>query len=175
MKSFLITLLLIMPAMAETKLDLVLKELKTTSDRAKITVLEREADRHFNESPSKTVNLLMQRSTQAMAKKDNELAIHLLETVTELAPTFPQSYARRAIIYATSNREGEAISELEMALKYEPRDFRALAQLGSLMLKLERDKEALKAFDLALDIHPNFARVKTTAEKLRLKLEGTKL
>jgi tetratricopeptide (TPR) repeat protein len=171
----LLFLLFITPVFAESALDKKLSELKSTSDPAKIRVLERELGTLFEQTPSKTVSLLMQRTTLAMQKNEPDLAIHLLETVSEIAPTYAASYARRAIIKASQSREGEAISELEMALKYQPRDYRALAQLGFLFIKLEREKEALKAFDLALDLHPNFTRVKTTAEKLRLKLEGAKL
>lgn len=167
--------LLLTPAFAESALDKKLSELKSTSDPAKIQVLERELSTLFEQSPSKTVSLLMQRTTLAMQKNEPDLALHLLETINEIAPTYAASYARRAIIKASQSREGEAISELEIALKYQPRDYRSLAQLGFLFIKLEREKEALKAFDLALDLHPNFTQVKTTADKLRLKLEGAKL
>src|SRR5690349_1121819 len=89
-------------------------------------------ERLWLQSGSDTISLLMERSAAAVAAKNPELALQLLNAVVALAPDFAEGFNRRAYVnFSQGNLEG-AVGDLRRALALEPNHFRALDGLAQI-------------------------------------------
>lgn len=119
-----------------------------------------------------TGNLLMSRVKIAMDKKDFDLAIKLLNAITDIQPDYVEAWNRRAAVYFSMREYANALADLREVLAREPRHFGALATLGTIMQELGDDKRALEAFRRALAVHPKLEKIPDLVKKLTEKVEG---
>jgi tetratricopeptide (TPR) repeat protein len=122
-----------------------------------------------------TSNLLMGRVKTAMEKKENDVALKLLNAIIDLKPDFVEAWNRRATIYFNNKDYVSAIADIHEVLMREPRHFGALSGLGTIMQELGDDKAALEAYRRALAVHPKLEKVPELVKKLTEKVEGREI
>ncbi|KQQ79496.1 tetratricopeptide repeat protein [Aureimonas sp. Leaf324] len=163
------------PPVAETRearLDGLFERLKRESDAEKATGIANEIQSVWLESGSATVDLLMLRATQAIARKDAAAALDFTDQAIVLDPDYAEAYNRRATLHYTQNRYALSMADVEEVLKREPRHFGALTGLGAMLEELGRDREALDAYSRALAIYPTLKAAQDAAGRLAEEVSG---
>jgi hypothetical protein len=132
----------------------------------------RSIERTWLQSGSDTADLLMQRALIAMKKKNNTLALQLLDKVVFLEPAWPEVWNKRATVRYFADDPDGAVADIAQVLSREPRHFSALVGLGFILRQAKQDKLALQVFRHALKINPRLTDITTIIEKLTVAVEG---
>ncbi len=154
------------------RLDRLFDQLKNAGSAEAAKPVAADIERALERSGSATTDLLFTRAKEAMAAKDFDLAIDLLDYITQLRPEWAEPYHRRAIIHFLRQDQDAAFRDIRETLAREPRHFHALASLGGLLRGFGDKKGAFRAFSKALEINPHFPDLKESLEKLRVDAEG---
>lgn len=157
---------------AAVRLDKLFERLKEAENANAAKTIAADIERALEHSGSATADLIYQRAKEAMAAKDFDLAIDLLDYVTLLRPEWAEPYHRRAIIHFVRKDQDAAFRDVRETLAREPRHYHALAGLGGILKGLGDNKGAFKAFSRAMDIYPHFSDLKESIEKMRPEVEG---
>lgn len=163
------------PALATQSIDELFQSLRAakTADEARPIDLMIQA--RFMQSGSATADLLMERALLAVHGDDLPLALDLLDSVIALKPDFAEAWNKRATLYFLTHDYGKAISDVEMVLRIEPRQYQALIGLAAMLNELGDKKHALAALDRVLALYPSNTDVAKEAEDLRTTLSGRAL
>lgn len=153
-------------------LDELYRQLAASESEKMSEQLDKVIQRVWISSGSPTVDALVRRALRAQQRKNNELAISLLDRVVDLAPDYAEGFARRAyVLYAEEDVE-RAIGDLRRAIALDPNHYKALDGLGDIFREIGRNKAALTVYRKLIKVHPHSAGVKTAIQKLELELEG---
>ena len=143
---------------------------------------EREAERaaadisaSWMESPSPTVDILMERAIDAQLHGRADLAHAFYDRAIMIEPAYAEAWNRRAALFLSEDKYDEALRDLNQALKLEPRHYLAWAALGQIFESLGASKEALDAYTQALKYHPYLQQAKQAAARLSGVTEGSSL
>ena len=164
-----------MPQTADEKakvLNDLYAHLATANDEQSAKPISDTIERLWLQSGSETINLLMERSGTALAAKNADLALRLLDYVVELAPDYAEGFNRRAYVHFSQNNLESAVGDLRRTLALEPNHFKALDGLGQIWREHGNKKGALRVIKQLLEIHPNWPGAKQTAEELTRDVEG---
>lgn len=123
-------------------------------------------------SGSDTVDLMMERAIKAFAAKKADLSIKLLNATIELAPDYAEAWNRRAYIRYRQNDLRAAAGDLRRVLALDPKHYKALDGLGTILRESGNDAGALKVYERLMDINPFSSGAKTVYEELKKKVEG---
>lgn len=156
--------------------DAMLAELYThlaqSQDATQSAPIAEAIEQLWQQSGSDTIGVLMGRSAKAINDKKNELAMQLLDAVTELAPDYAEGWNRRAYVqYLNNNYEG-AVGDLRRALALEPNHFKALEGLARILRDTGQKKAALQAYKQILKINPYQEGAKEAVDELSVEVEG---
>ncbi len=132
-------------------------------------------DRLWSQSGSDTTDLIMQRALVALQDRDYDLAVELLESVSEIDPRFAAGWNQLATVYYLQDRYGAAMRGLRQVLAMDPRHFKAIEGLGIILRETGNKEAALKVMRRALEIHPFLETAKKAAEELELEVEGQEI
>jgi len=157
---------------ADPELDALFAELGQAPDDAAAQSVETRIWRHWADSGSATVNVLLERATAAENAGDNELAIRFLDQASDLDPAYAEPWNRRASLAYEQEDYSGAINAIQETLKREPRHFGALAGLGLIYEEIGQDRQALEAFRAALAIHPFYEPAVRGVQRLEPKVDG---
>lgn len=157
---------------ANARMDRLFQRLREAENAAAAKLVAADIERALERSGSATADLLYTRAKEAMAAKDFDLALDLLDYVTTLRPAWAEAYHRRAIIHFVRKDTDAAFRDVRETLAREPRHFHALAGLGGILKGLGDNKGAFKAFTRALEIYPHFSDLRESVEKMRPEVEG---
>lgn len=146
--------------------------LATANDEQSAKPIADTIERLWLQSGSETINLLMERSGAALAAKNADLALRLLDYVVELAPDYAEGFNRRAYVHFAQNNLESAVGDLRRTLALEPNHFKALDGLGQIWREHGNKKGALRVIKQLLEIHPNWPGAKQAAEELSREVEG---
>jgi len=160
------------PAEREKTLSDLYALLATAEDEEAAKAVADAIERVWVHSGSPTIDLLMDRSSKAVAEKHNELALKLLDRVVELAPDFTEAWNRRAFVYFMQNDVDRALGDLRRALALDPNHFKALDGLAQILREIGQKKAALKAFKQLIEVHPYWTGAKQAIEELEREVEG---
>jgi tetratricopeptide (TPR) repeat protein len=163
------------PQTAEEKAKMLndLYALLATAESEDVAKSVAEAiERLWGQSGSDTISLLMDRSTKALAAKNTELALKLLDSVVVLAPDFAEGFNRRAYVRFTQNNIEAAVGDLRRTLALEPNHYKALDGLGQIWREHGNKKGALSVFKHLLEVHPYWPGAKQAVEELAREVEG---
>lgn len=166
------------PAMADQKderLDALFDALLEAGSPQEAQLAEQMIWSVWLDSPSPTVELLMQKGISAMNEGEPEAAIVMFNTIVELAPDYAEGWNKRATLYYLMGRLEDSIADCKRTLELEPRHFGALAGLGMIYVQLEEDEKALEAYRRALAVHPNLPRARAEVERLTKKIRGNRI
>lgn len=156
----------------ERGIDFLLGALKAAPDEQSARHVERRIWALWATTPSDTAKLLTARANIAIAAKQYDTALKLLDVVVRLRPDYLEGWNRRAAVYYIQDRYEEALADLQQILSREPRHFGALAGLGIIMREIGDERRALIALRRAMEIDPHIERVPEMVRKLGEKVEG---
>ena len=162
------------PPAPPLRIEDLFEKLKAAKDVADARNFADQIQRIWSRSGSDTADLLMKRTTQAVEKKDSDLALDLLDSILALEPQWPEAWYRRAVVHIMREDLDSAMRDLNTVLTREPRHFRAWTQLGFIMMKVDRKKTALEAFKRAHELHPHEEQIEKTIERIGKDVEGEK-
>ncbi len=146
-----------------------LAEAETPEDAVAVEAL---FDRFWEKSGSDTVDLLLSRAIELQDTDAVDDALDILDTVTELDPTFAEGFNRRAYIFFQNGDYRRALIDLQKVLTIDPKHFRAIGGLAIILNEAGDEEAALKAFRQLLEVHPHHAGAKEAVEDLAPKVEG---
>lgn len=153
-------------------LEALYTRLKAAADADDAKGVATAIERVWLRSGSDTADLLMTRAVTAMAGEDYKTAESLLDSIVTLEPDWAEGWNKRALVRFHAENVDGAMSDLEHALRIEPRHFVALSGLGAILSKSGFDKRALDAYRRALDLYPQQPDIKKSVEKLQIDVEG---
>jgi tetratricopeptide (TPR) repeat protein len=153
-------------------LDTLFAALKIAPNDESAKAIEDRIWALWMKSGSDTCNLLMTRVKAAADAKNYDLALKLLDAISEIKPDYVEAWNERATIYYLQDDYGRAIAAIAQVLVREPRHFGALSGLGMMLQQLGDDKDALKAYRDALAIDPHLENIPDTVKELSQKIEG---
>ncbi|AQS42326.1 MAG: TPR repeat protein [Candidatus Tokpelaia hoelldobleri] len=154
------------------ELDRLFATLKRTANQEQAATIARQIQGLWAQSGSETVDFLLQSAETAIEDEDYALALDLLDNIVALKPDFAEGWMRRASLHIQMNDLTLAVIELNQALKYEPRHYNAMAQLGLVMEMTGRRNQALKAYYQALESYPQMLRVQKRIGTLEEETTG---
>lgn len=146
--------------------------LKKTEDADSAGLVASAIEKLWQRSGSDTVDLLMNRVSMLMEGKELDIALQLLNSVTEIAPDYSEGWNLRAAILFVKKDFGKSLESLRHALALDPSHYKAIQGLGLLMQELGDKKAALKAFRHALRVHPHLEDARQSERELSREVEG---
>ena len=144
-------------------------------DAQSASMLEDAIEIMWARSGSDTVDLLMARSLEAVKKQAPELAIKLLDSVTEMAPSYTEGWNRKAYVHFSQKQYNMALHDLRQALALDPRHFKAIDGLANVMREIGDKKRALQIYRTLLKVHPFWHGIKPVIEELKREVEGQRI
>ncbi len=124
------------------------------------------------QSDSDTANLLMQRAMVSTQAGQYPLALSLFNKLVALEPGWAEAWNQRATTRFLAGDADGAMTDINRAIKLEPRHFGALVGMGMILQGEGLDKSALEIFNKALAIYPLAPEIQKLVEKLTLEVEG---
>lgn len=121
---------------------------------------------------SPAVTLLMSRGLREMKAGENEQAIEDFGAAVTLDPTLAEGYHQRAIARYHAGDTPGAITDIEAALRQEPRDFAALETLSRIAEARENWKGAFDAWQKVMEIDPKTPGGEDRLKELKRKAFG---
>ena len=146
--------------------------LATADDEDSAKAIAEAIERIWLHSGSPTIDLLMERSMKAVADKNQDLALKLLDQIVELAPDFTEAWNRRAYVHFVRSEIELALGDLRRALALDPNHFKALDGLGQILREIGQKKAALQAFKQLLEVHPYWSGAQQLIDELSREVEG---
>lgn len=147
-------------------------QLSLSKNAASAEIIVSAIDRLWAQSGSDTTDLLMQRAQVALQEQDYDLAIELLQSISEIDPRYTASWSQLATVYYLKDRYADAINGLRRVLALDPKHFKAIEGLGIILRETGNNESALKVMRRALEIHPFLETAKKAAEELEREVEG---
>jgi tetratricopeptide (TPR) repeat protein len=126
----------------------------------------------WRRSGSDTVELLMARVDAFVLQADLNLAMQVLDAVTELAPEHSEGWHQRGLVHVMQNDTDQAITDLRRAVAMEQNNYKALRDLGAVLQQTGDKFGALDAYRKALAINPFMEQTRRAEEKLSHDVEG---
>ncbi|MGF1457082.1 MAG: tetratricopeptide repeat protein [Alphaproteobacteria bacterium] len=146
--------------------------LRTADTPQKAALIAEEIRRHWRSEAGATASLLLDHADALIEAGDLRTARRKLTGVVEVQPDYADGWARRGVFLRSLGRDGEALSDLEMAVSLDPDHFAAHALIGEIREAEEDWGAALEAYRAAHDLYPLLPR---PAHKTRVlgQLMGT--
>ncbi len=146
--------------------------LARAKDAQSAGMLENAIEIMWQRSGSDTVDLLMARSLTALKEQNAELALELLDSVTDMAPKYTEGWNRKAYVHFSQKQYTLALHDLRHALALDPRHFKAIDGLANVMREIGDNKRALQIYRTLLKVHPFWHGCKPAIEELEREVEG---
>jgi Tfp pilus assembly protein PilF len=178
MRSFIAVLALFLPLSAAgalaagTPVDKLFKDLKAVETPEDAKPIEAQILAAFQRSGSASVDVLMSRTDAALAAGNKDVARHLVDEVTALAPRYAEGWHRRALLQQDSGDDSAALVSLQKAVDLNPRQFEALAELAGMLEDFGQKGEALKLYRRALALDPYLEGLQRHIDGLTRDVEG---
>lgn len=154
----------------------VLKELydqlRKAKDAAAAEPITEAIEETWRSSGSDTVDLLMSRVDAFVLQSDLDLALEVLDAVTDIAPDTAEGWHQRAIVHLMQNDTSQALSDLRRTLDIDPNHYKALRDLGAVLQQTGDKKGALDAYRKALEVNPFLEQARRQVDLLSLDVEG---
>ena len=137
--------------------------------------VEMEVWRLWSNSGSRSMDLLLELGTRAMANGDLRTAVERFTVLVENAPGFPEGWNKRATAYFLMQRYSLSLADIEKTLTLEPRHFGAMSGLGMILERFDRNEEALGVYEHLVTIHPHRQDAHDAIRRLRTRVLGTEI
>jgi tetratricopeptide (TPR) repeat protein len=147
-------------------------ELAKAPDAATADPIVHSIEQVWVQADSPTATLLMNRALVAASEKNYDLAMQMLDTVTDLYPEWTEGFNRRAYLYVIRLDYNRALGDLRRVLALDPGNFRALEGLVQVLRTMGQDKPALDVVKTLLKAHPNSPGAQETLKELEETVNG---
>jgi Flp pilus assembly protein TadD len=137
--------------------------------------IEAEIVRHWSQSGSEAMDLLLRRGRDAIEGEDYFAAIDHLSALVDHAPDFAEGWNTRATAFFMMGEYSLALADVERVLTLEPRHFGALSGLAVILESMGETALALEAHRAAYAIHPHRPEVVRAIERLERQTGGADL
>jgi tetratricopeptide (TPR) repeat protein len=117
-------------------------------------------------SDSPTAEALLGQASLAMARKEIDPSLEILDEVISAYPDFAEAWSRRATLFFMKGDYGKALADVDKALEIEPRHFGALAGKGLILQRQGKYGAAAEAYKAALAVNPNMTAAKEALKAL---------
>lgn len=154
------------------KLDKLLARLATEQDPEGAKHLAALIEGVWLQSGSETADLLMQRALASMKTEQFPLALELLDKIVRLEPGWVEAWNRRAAVRFQAGDTDRAMTDIDHALKLEPRHFGALATMATILEQTGFEARALEIFRRAQGIFPLLPLLQDHIDRLTIAVEG---
>jgi Flp pilus assembly protein TadD len=180
MRALFLSLILSLPlavqaAPAKSTLDTLFAQLAKAQSAEDAKPIEDQIMAQFEQSGSPTVDLLMTRADAALSAGDKDMARHLVDSITDIAPDFAEAWHRRAVLQQASDDDEGAMISLQKTVSLNPREFEAYSELGAMLEDYGDKKAALAAYRKALALDPQLEGIAKHVESLAREVEGEKI
>ena len=128
-----------------------------------------------SKSGSDAMDLLLQRGREALEAEEFLAAIEHFTALTDHAPDFAEGFNARATAYFAAELFGPSLADIERTLALDPRHYRAMIGLGTVLMTIGREEEALFAYRKAYEINPHREDVKGLIDRLAIIYDGIDL
>jgi len=123
-------------------------------------------------SGSHSVDLLLQRTQEALEAGETQAALEHATAMTDHAPEFAEGWNTLAMAYFQARYYGPALDALQRAIALNPSHFEALSGVGTILSEMGDEEAALKAFQASEAIHPHRAHISAAIEELEARMGG---
>ena len=147
-------------------------ELRSARNAAAAEPITEAIEEAWRNSGSDTVDLLMSRVDNFVLSADLDVALEVLDAVTEIAPDDAEAWHQRAIVGFMKKDYKRALSDLRRALAIDPKNYKAIRDLGVVLKQAGDKKGALEAYRKALEVNPFFEQARQAADDLAHEVEG---
>ena len=156
-------------------LDELFTRLAAAKDEAEANGIANLIERRWSRSGSDTADLLLQRATEAINKKEHAVAVELLDRILALEPQWAEAWNRRATAFYLLEDPLSAMADVRRVLEREPRHFNAWAGLGHIYMAANDRARALEAYRKAYALHPHLGKLKEVIDRLAPEVDGRDL
>ncbi|GAA0525236.1 tetratricopeptide (TPR) repeat protein [Rhizomicrobium palustre] len=153
-------------------LDKLLGQLKTVENAEDAKPLETQILAAFLNSGSPSIDLLMGRASAALTAGNKDVARHLYESVTSIAPHYAEGWHKRGLMQSEAGDDGAAMVSLQKAVELNPRHFAAMAELGEMLEDYGDKAGALKMYRRAIALDPQYEGLQRHIDGLSREVEG---
>lgn len=160
------------PEQRETLLAELYDRLAVEQDEAIAAPIAEAIQHLWNVSGSPTADLLVQRAVALAQSNRQDLALELLTTAIELQPDYAEAWNRRAYLFYLMNDTERALGDIRRVLALDPKHYKALDGLASILQNAGDKKNALKAYESLLEVYPAMPGAKTARDELLRAVEG---
>ena len=163
------------PPVAVTKqarLDQLFSDLKRERNEKAAERIAGNIWSEWFQSGSASIDLMMQWSGKAMQEKKFDVALDFLDQVVLLAPEFAEGWNRRATVHYMMDSYAKSMTDIEHALRLEPRHFGALSGMAAIFKLYDSKNAALDAYTRVLAIYPMLRSAQQEVVKLADELAG---
>ena len=147
-------------------------ELHSARDAAAAEPITEAIEEAWRNSGSDTVDLLMSRVDSFVLSADLDVALEVLDAVIDIAPDDAEAWHQRAIVGFMKKDYERTLSDLRRALAIDPKNYKALRDLGAVLQQTGDKKGALEAYRKALEVNPFFEQARRAADDLAHDVEG---
>lgn len=154
-------------------LDALFSRLKTIEDADAASLIEQAIWAVWMQTGRHDVDGLMQRAVAAMAIREFQAALGLLDQLVRLAPNHSEGWNKRATVLYLMGDFARSLSDIERVLKLEPRHFGAISGIALIKIAQGDKKAALAAYRRALEIHPFLPGARQMLPALERDVEGS--
>lgn len=147
-------------------------QLRSARDATAAEPITEAIEEAWRISGSDTVDLLMSRVDSFVLAADLDVALEVLDAVTEIAPDDAEGWHQRAIVSFMKKDYERALSDLKRALAIDPKHYKAIRDLGVVLQQTGDKKGALEAYRKALDVNPFLEQARQAAEELAREVDG---
>ena len=160
------------PAVRAELLNELYGQLRSAGNAKEAEPITDAIEQTWRRSGSDTVDLLMSRVDTFVLQANLDLALQVLDAVTELAPEHSEGWHQRGLVHVMQNDTDQAITDLRRALAMEPNNYKALRDLGAVLQQNGDQRGALDAYRKALAINPFMEQTRRAEEQLSHDVEG---
>ncbi len=153
-------------------IDLLFAQLAKAASPEDAKPIEEQIFAYFTQSGSASIDLLMARGAAALADGDSDTAKKLFNSVTSLAPDFPEGWHERAQLQQQDGDDEGAMLSLQKVVTLNPRQFEAMSELGDLLEDYGNKPGALKMYRRALALDPQLDGAAKHLRALEKDVEG---
>jgi len=159
-------------AAPQSPVDKLLSQLKTAENAEDAKPLESQILTAFLRSGSPSVDLLMSRAGAALSAGNKDVARHLYDSITGIAPRYAEGWHRRGLMQSEAGQDEAAMVSLQKAVELNPRHFQAMAELAEMLEDYGDKPGALKMYRRAIALDPQFEGLQRHIDGLSRDVEG---
>jgi len=156
-------------------IDTLFAQLKLAQTPEDAKPIEDQIGLFFMQSGSPSVDLLMTRGAAALVGGDKDTARKLFDAVTDIAPNFAEGWHSRAALQLAVSDNAGAMVSLQRAIALNPREFKAMSELGDMLEDYGDKTGALKLFRRALELDPKLDGAAEHVKALETDVEGQRI